>query len=138
MSDTITIPATYIGVPDAELSIDSYDGDSYRMTLTHADGHVIADADGFRPGAGQDFGPHRPGMTAGTFGAFLAHALEDSSGEARADWDTISDDASDWTDALSMMEEEENMAEPDAFSEYPEDDPTLGDASDRPEDNPES
>jgi hypothetical protein len=82
-----------------------YDGmhDHYRMTLTHADGHVIADADGFRPGAGYDFGPERPGMTAGTFGAFLANALED--GEARDDWTTIADDASDWTDALAIMEE---------------------------------
>jgi hypothetical protein len=39
MSDTITIPASYIGTPDAELTVD-YDGmrDSYRMTLAAADG----------------------------------------------------------------------------------------------------
>lgn len=105
MFDTITVPAAYMGTEDATLTVD-YDGmgDHYRMTLTHADGHVIADASGFRPGAGFDFGAHRPGQTAGTFGAFLANALEEA--EARAGWDTIADDASEWTDALALMEED--------------------------------
>jgi hypothetical protein len=109
MFDSITVPALYVGTPDATLTVDTETGEHYRMTLTHADGHVIADADGFRPGAGFDFGPDRPGMTAGTFGAFLAHALESETGEddPRRDWDTIADDASDWTDALALMEEDE-------------------------------
>jgi hypothetical protein len=111
VSDGITVPAPYVGMDDATLTVDTDDGERYRMTLTRADGHVIADADGFRPGAGFDFGAHRPGMTAGTFGAFLAHALESTeTGEddPRRDWDIIADDASDWTDALALMEETES------------------------------
>lgn len=101
--DSITIPSLYIGTPDASLEVeaDCY-GDSYTMTLRAADGHVIASAGGFRPGACRDFGPDA--HTAGTFGAFLSHALESSDDDARAGWDVITDDASDWADALALME----------------------------------
>jgi len=105
MTDKITVPAPYRGMSDATLEVETETGDHWAMTLRAADGHVIASANGFRPGAGQDFGDHRPGMTAGTFGAFLANALEDP--EARVEWAVIADDASDWTDALALMEEDE-------------------------------
>ena len=48
----ITVPATHMNVPDAVLDVQSDEyGDSYSMTLTHGDGHVIASASGFHPGA---------------------------------------------------------------------------------------
>lgn len=100
---SITIPAPYVGMDDAQLEVESDEyGDSYAMTLRAADGHVIASASGFRPGAAQDFGDDHAVNTAGTFGAFLANALDDP--EARDGW-VLADDASDWSDALAMMED---------------------------------
>lgn len=112
MSDEIKIPAAYVGVDDATLAIepDEY-GDSYMMTLTASDGHVIASASGFRPGAMQDFGADAE--TAETFGAFLGAAVENrkyGDGEFAAEWEVLADDADEWADALIMMTEtkEEN------------------------------
>lgn len=103
MIESLTIPAMYIGTADAQLTVepDPY-GDTYRMALIAADGHVIAAAEGFRPGAARDFGADL--YTAQTFGAFLSHALEDS--EFGAEW-SLADDASDWADALTLMGETE-------------------------------
>ena len=104
MSDQITIPALYVDTEDATLTVESDEyGDAYTMTLTAADGHVIASASGFRPApAFGTFGDDRE--TAATFGSFLGAALEDS--EFASEWETIADDASDWADALTIMGEE--------------------------------
>lgn len=101
MPDSITIPAPYIGMADAKLVVepDQY-GDSYTMTLWASDDSIIAQASGFRPGAATDFGEGHERETADTFGAFLGAALEDP--EFGASWEVLSDDASDWTDALQM------------------------------------
>jgi len=103
--DTIKVPAMYEGIPDALLSVDPDEyGDSYTFTLRAGDdGHVIASASGFRPGAAQDFGTDHPEHTVGTFGAFLAAALEDA--DFAAQWEIIGEEASEWADALLMMEE---------------------------------
>lgn len=102
---SIVVRTMYVGTPDATLEVepDEY-GDSYTMTLRAADGHVIASASQFRPGAGQDFGDDHAANTVGTFGAFLSAALEDE--EFAASWETIADDASDWADALVLMGED--------------------------------
>lgn len=114
MSDQITIPASYVGTPDATLTVDSYDGDGYTMALTAADGRIIAQASGFRPGASRDFGSEHPLHTASTFGAFLGAAVEalrygsyedprTDPDSAASNWDVLADDADEWADALIMM-----------------------------------
>jgi hypothetical protein len=117
MPDTITIPAQYMGAIDATLTVepDAY-GDRFTMTLAVLD-HVIARGESFSPGAACDFATsddddaRHLGHTVGTFGAFLAHALESSEDDAREGWSVLEDDASDWTDALTLyaMELEESL-----------------------------
>ena len=108
-TDHITIPALYIGMPDARLEVepDAY-GDSYTMTLRADDGRVIASASGFRPGACRDFSTdlEHAAHTAGTFGSFLAAACENrryGDGEFASEWDELADDADEWADALTVM-----------------------------------
>lgn len=101
----IVIPAMYVNQSDAILTVEEvFNTDHFRMTLKVGD-RIVADADGFRPGAASDFGEGWEDHTAQTFGAFLAHALEDE--EAREDWDVIADDADEWTDALALFGESE-------------------------------
>jgi hypothetical protein len=108
MPDHITIPAQYMGAVDATLTVesDSY-GDRYSMTLAVLD-RVIARGEGFGPGAACDFATsdeddaRHLAHTVDTFGAFLAHALESSEDDAREGWSVLTDDASDWVDALTI------------------------------------
>lgn len=106
---TITVPATYAGIPDATLTVEpDHYGDSYAMTL-RVDGRIIARGEGFRPGAASDFGDgDAAAHTAQTFGSFLAHALESSEEDAQDGWSVIAEDAGEWTDALYMMGEDDD------------------------------
>jgi hypothetical protein len=112
MSDHLTIPAPYVGMPDARLTVDTDDHERYSMTLTSGDGEIIARGEGFGPGGMRDFATsddadaeHRA-HTVGTFSAFLAHALESSEDGARDGWPILTDAASDWTDALAIHGED--------------------------------
>jgi hypothetical protein len=117
MPDHIIIPALYMGGVDATLTVesDAY-GDRYTMTLAML-GRPLARGEGFGPGVALDFAtsdddnPANVALTVGTFGAFLAHALESSEDDAREGWSVLEDDASDWTDALTLyaMELEESL-----------------------------
>lgn len=104
---TIIIPASYMGWVDATLELNTPDGESGSMTLTVA-GDTIAHGETFRAA---EYGPSLLEMTderlAGMFGAFLAHALESSDPDARDGWPILTDTASDWTDALALMEMDE-------------------------------
>lgn len=103
---TIIVPATYADQPDATLTVkpDCY-GDSYTMTLAVA-GRIIAQGEDFRPGAASDFGDgEAAAYTVETFGSFLAHAIESSDDDARNGWSVLTDDASDWVDALALYGE---------------------------------
>ena len=102
--ESIVVPAPFVGMVDGDLTVEADEfGDSYMMRLVAA-GRVIAEAHGFRPGACRDFGADHAEHTAGTFRAFLSAAVEDP--EFAAEWDVLADDASDWADALIMLEEE--------------------------------
>jgi hypothetical protein len=117
MPDHIIIPALYMGGVDATLTVesDAY-GDRYTMTLAML-GRPLARGEGFGPGVALDFAtsdddnPANVALTVSTFGAFLAHALESSEDDAREGWSVLEDDASDWTDALTLyaMELEESL-----------------------------
>lgn len=102
----VNVPAPYIGQPDATLVLETDNGERGDMTLYVA-GRVVARGEGF--GAAQ-VGPSLLEMESGElaemFGAFLSHALESGEDDARAGWSVLTDDASEWCDALSMMEEE--------------------------------
>lgn len=103
----IIVPAYYVNQSDATLILETPNGERGDLSLYVA-GRCVARGEGF--GAHQS-GPSLLEMTdarlAGMFGAFLSHALESSEDGARSGWPTLTDDASDWTDALSMMEEAE-------------------------------
>jgi hypothetical protein len=108
MPDHITIPALYMGGVDATLTVEpnAY-GDRYTMTLAVL-GRPLARAEGFGPGVALDFAtsdddnPANVALTVSTFGAFLSHALESSEDDAREGWSILTDDASDWADALTL------------------------------------
>lgn len=101
----ILIPAPYVGQSDAILAVDSTDGETAVMSL-ELEGAIVARGGEFRRPA---FGAHTwhdaPAReVAGTFGAFLAHALESGEEGARDGWDVLTEAAEDWTDALAMLE----------------------------------
>jgi hypothetical protein len=108
MPDHIIIPALYMGGVDATLTVesDAY-GDRYTMTLAML-GRPLARGEGFGPGVALDFAtsdddnPANVALTVSTFGAFLSHALESSEDDAREGWSILTDDASDWADALTL------------------------------------
>jgi hypothetical protein len=109
MSDrAITVEASYIGQPDAILTLDTPDGERGDMTLTVA-GEIVARGEGF---GAAEIGPSllelSDGQLAGLFGAFLAYALESSEDGAQDAWPVLTDAAGDWTDALALMEEDDN------------------------------
>jgi len=104
---SITIPAMYVGQSDAELTLETPDaGESAEITLWSVKGEVIAQADDFRAA---QIGPSLLEVSdrqlAEMFGAFLAHALADD--DAREGWKVLTDDASDWTDALALFEDDD-------------------------------
>jgi hypothetical protein len=105
---TIIVPSSYVGTPDAILSLSTVDGEQATMTLT-VNGETVAVGEGFRcPAAGSwtwlDCGD---AQIVGTFGSFLAHAIESSDGDARNGWPVLTDDASDWSDALTLYGDED-------------------------------
>jgi hypothetical protein len=104
---TIQIPAPYMGGIDALLTLETPDGERGDMELTVA-GETVARGEGF--GAAR-VGPSLLEMSderlAGLFGGFLAHALESSEEGARDGWPILDERASDWTDALALMEDDE-------------------------------
>jgi len=103
----ITIPSLYMGQPDAELTLETPDGERGTMTLTVA-GEVLASADDFNaPRIGLSLLEQSDARLAGLFGGFLAYALESSDPDARDGWQVLRDEASDWTDALALMENDE-------------------------------
>lgn len=103
---TITIPSQYMGGIDATLELETPDGERGDMTLSVA-GEIVARGEGF--GAAQ-VGPslleQSDERLADLFGSFLSHALESSDDDARDGWPILTDAASDWTDALTLMEED--------------------------------
>jgi hypothetical protein len=105
----LTIPAQFIDQPDATLEVEPALGGAYRMTLRIGD-DVIAEASDFQPGNAHDFtdDPSDPqsSFTAGTFGAFLEHALESDDPEVAAGWDVLEDAAADYVDSLRTMDPE--------------------------------
>lgn len=108
----VVVPASYVGVPDATLTLETPDGERGDMTL-YAAGRVVARGEGFgAPQAGPSLLEMTDERMAGTFGSFLSHALESSEDGARAGWSVLTDDASEWTDALSLMEESFSALDP--------------------------
>lgn len=99
---TITIPAQFVGQPDAELRIVTADGEEASMSLVLG-GRILALGQGFRVAR---VGPHTwldmpEEQVACMFGAFLADAFESSKGDG---WPVLTDEASEWTEALAIME----------------------------------
>jgi len=102
----IVIPAPYMGMVDAELTLDSPDGERGNMELA-AGGTIIARGEGF--GAPQ-IGPSLLEMTdaqlAEMFGGFLSHALESSEPDARDGWPILFDDiAADYATSCALIGE---------------------------------
>lgn len=103
----ITIPSLYMGQPDAELTLETPDGERGTMALV-VEGVTLASAGDFNaPQIGPSLLEQSDAQLAGMFGGFLAHALESSEPDARDGWEVLLDDASDWTDALALMEADE-------------------------------
>jgi hypothetical protein len=100
---TVIIPATRVGEPAARLELDTADGESGAITL-RVSGAILAFATGFRaPQYGASLLEMTDAHLAGMFGGFLAHALESTEPGARDGW-TLTDTASDWVDALTLLE----------------------------------
>lgn len=111
MTRTITIPAFYMGRVDALLTVEPCerpfpleDREYVRMTLTVL-GRVVADGAPFGTGVGGCWDDRSDAEVAGTFGSFLAHALESREDDARDGWTVLADDADEWTDSLTLMAE---------------------------------
>jgi hypothetical protein len=101
---TIVVPAPLMGMVDASLELESADGEAGDMSLIVA-GETVARGEGFRAAqVGPSLLELPDERLAGMFGAFLAHALESAEADARSGWSVLDDRASDWTDALAMME----------------------------------
>lgn len=106
---TITIPALYVGTPDAVLTLETPDGERGDMALS-VDGVVIARGEDFcAPQVGLSLLEQSDGSLAGLFGNFLAHALESSEADARDGWSVLDEEqAGDWTDALALFGDDDN------------------------------
>lgn len=105
---TIEVPALTIGAADAVLGIETSNGEQASMALL-VNGATVARGEGFRVAeAGRwtwlDM-PEREVVE--TFGSFLSHAIESSDEDAREGWPVLSDEAADWTDALSLYSADE-------------------------------
>jgi hypothetical protein len=105
----ILVPAMFVGQEDAVLEIESPDGESAVMSLRHG-GVVVARGGEFRRpemgrGASCTWWDAPAGEVAGTFGGFLAYALESSEDGAREAWEVLTDDAGDWADPLALAED---------------------------------
>jgi hypothetical protein len=99
----IAIPALYIGRIDAELSLETLDGERGDMTLSVA-GEIVARGEDFRAAqVGPSLLEQSDQALAALFGGFLSHALESSEDDARAGWSVLTDEASEWTDALTIF-----------------------------------
>ena len=105
---TLTVPAAYIGQSDALLTIDTSDGEAATMALV-VNGEPVAVGDGFRVAeAGTSSWLDMPEReVVDTFGSFLAHAFESSEPDAREGWAILTEEASDWVDALSLYSADE-------------------------------
>jgi len=105
---TFDVPSDRAGVADARLIIGTTNGEAATMALL-VNGAAVA--------VGVDFGvaecgrwtwldmPEREAVE--TFGAFLSHAVESSEADAREGWPTLTDEAADWLDALTLYAEDE-------------------------------
>jgi hypothetical protein len=103
---TIIVPAQYMGQIDAELLIDSPDGETATIAL-HVAGRELARGETFRrPESGPYTWHDAPeSEVCATFGAFLTHAFESREPDAREGWPILTDGASDWCDALTLAGE---------------------------------
>lgn len=112
---TIAIPSPRTDMTDAELCVYSADGGETAEMILRASGQTIAHGAGFRVAeCGRwTWLDMPPAELSSTFGAFMAHAVESSETDARDGWPTLTDAASDWTDALALLGEIE--PEPDTF-----------------------
>ncbi len=102
---SVTIPAPYVGMSDATLTLIVHD-ERATMFLS-ADDRTIAIGEGFRrPEIGALAWADCPDTElADVFGSFLAHALESDEEGARDAWPLLTEEASDWTDALGDFAE---------------------------------
>ncbi|MEJ7786175.1 MAG: hypothetical protein WKF96_15320 [Solirubrobacteraceae bacterium] len=105
---TIEVPALTIGAADAVLGIETSDGETASMALL-VNGSTVARGEGFRvaeagPWTWLDM-PEREVVE--TFAAFLSHAVESSDEDAREAWPILTDEAAEWTDALSLYSADE-------------------------------
>lgn len=99
----VIVPASYIDQPAGRLELETPDGETGTITL-RVSGAPVAVGTGFRaPVCGYSLLEMHPARLAGMFGRFLAHALESSDPDARDGWQ-LTDSASDWADALTMLE----------------------------------
>jgi hypothetical protein len=97
----IHIPALRDGASDAVLMVYSDDdGESARIELIHED-RIIAAADHFSAPGSWTYLNGPEAKVAGTFGAFVAAALDSG---VRDGWEVLDDDAWDWVDAFALME----------------------------------
>jgi hypothetical protein len=99
----VIVPAKYIGQSAGRLELETPDGETGTITL-RVSGAPVAIGTGFRaPVCGYSLLEMHPARLAGMFGAFLTHALESSEPNARDGWE-LADSASDWADALTLLE----------------------------------
>lgn len=101
---TIVVEPTYVAMPDAELELETMDGETASMSLS-VRGDVIALSDGFRR---PEHGPWTwidcpDEEIVRVFGSFLAHAFEDE--EAGNEWPVLDSTADEWLDALTLAGE---------------------------------
>lgn len=103
----IVIPAPYMGWIDGRLSLFTDDNGETAAISLSVGLEIIARGEGFRaPAIGASLLEMSDERLAGMFGAFLSHALESSDPDARDGWPILRDDASDWADALTLMDDE--------------------------------
>lgn len=106
---TIIIPAPYVGMPDAVLTLETPDGERGDMALSVASVIIARGEDFCAAQVGPSLLEQSDSRLAALFGGFLGHALESSEPDARDGWSVLDDEqASDWTDALALFGDDEN------------------------------